>query len=139
MEQFLTRHRIAVALAALGVVALGLLTRSALVPRGSLAGQYGGDTLWATLVYLLGRWLWPRTPVARAAAGAAALAAAVELSQLYHAPWIDAVRETTLGHLVLGQGFLWSDMACYAAGVALGACAELGVRRAYRRFFLSLG
>jgi len=129
MKQFLTRHRIAVALAALGVVALGLLTRSALVPRDSLVGMYGGDTLWATLVYLLGRWLWPRAPVARAATGAAALAAAVELSQLYHAPWIDTVRQTAPGHLVLGQGFVWSDLACYAAGVALGACAELGARR----------
>lgn len=132
MAALLTRHRIALALAALGVVALGLLTRSALVPRDSLVGMYGGDTLWATLVYLLGRWLWPHAPVARVAEGAAALSAAVELSQLYHAPWIDAVRQTALGHLVLGQGFLWSDMACYAVGVALGACAELGLRRLAR-------
>ena len=44
------------------------------------------------------------------------LSIAVELSQLYHAPWIDSIRQTTLGGLILGFGFLWSDLACYAVG-----------------------
>ena len=48
------------------------------------------------------------------------------MSQLYHAPWIDAIRDTLPGALVLGYGFLWSDLACYAAGVALGAGVEAG-------------
>ncbi len=45
------------------------------------------------------------------------LTVTVELSQLYHAPWIDSIRQTTLGGLILGFGFLWSDLACYALGV----------------------
>ena len=44
----------------------------------------------------------------------------IEVSQLYHAPWIDSIRATTLGGLVLGFGFLWSDIACYTVGVTLG-------------------
>jgi len=43
----------------------------------------------------------------------------VEVSQLYRALWIDAVRGTTLGALVLGQGFLWSNFVCYVAGVGV--------------------
>jgi hypothetical protein len=57
------------------------------------------------------------------------LAASVEVSQLYHAPWIDAIRQTRLGGWVLGFGFLWSDLACYAVGIATGAVAELGLSR----------
>ena len=40
-------------------------------------------------------------------------------------PWIDSIRHTTLGGLVLGFGFLWSDLACYAAGVGLGVTIEM--------------
>ena len=47
------------------------------------------------------------------------------MSQLYHAPWIDSIRHTTLGGLILGYGFLWSDLACYAVGVGLGVVIEI--------------
>ena len=60
------------------------------------------------------------------------LSFAVEFSQLYQAGWINAVRETHLGALVLGRGFLWSDLACYTAGVGAGWLAEL-VAAAARR------
>jgi hypothetical protein len=53
------------------------------------------------------------------------LSVGVELSQLYHAPWIDSIRQTTLGGLILGFGFLWTDLACYAFGVGLGVLLEL--------------
>ena len=53
-----------------------------------------------------------------------AFSVAIELSQLYHAPWIDSIRQTTLGGLILGFGFLWSDLACYAAGVGVGIILE---------------
>ena len=57
------------------------------------------------------------------------LAFAVEVSQLYHAPWIDGIRNTTLGGLVLGFGFLWSDLVCYLVGIAAGALMELTMQR----------
>jgi hypothetical protein len=47
---------------------------------------------------------------------ALALSVAVELSHLCHAPWIDSIRHTTLGGLLLGIGYFWSDVACYALG-----------------------
>ncbi len=53
-----------------------------------------------------------------------AFAVAIDLSQLYHAPWIDSIRQTTIGGLILGFGFLWSDLACYALGVGLGVAIE---------------
>ena len=53
-----------------------------------------------------------------------AFSVAIELSQLYHAHWIDSIRHTTLGGLILGFGFLWSDLACYAVGVGIGVIVE---------------
>lgn len=42
-----------------------------------------------------------------------------ELLQLYHAPWIESVRQTRIGGLALGFGFLWSDILCYAVGTLI--------------------
>ncbi len=55
---------------------------------------------------------------------ALAISLAVELSQLYQADWLNEVRRTTLGHLVLGSGFHPQDLAAYAFGVAAGGLAE---------------
>ena len=90
-------------------------------------GAYAGDVLWAAMVYLLIAAAWPRASPRRAAAGAAIFSLAIELSQLYHARWIDAVRQTRMGGLVLGFGFLWSDLACYAVGIALAAALDYGL------------
>ena len=86
---------------------------------------YAGDTLWALAAFLGIGLLLPRASTRTIALLAMAFSVAVELSQLYHAPWIDSIRQTTLGGLILGFGFLWSDLACYAVGVGLGAAIEI--------------
>lgn len=94
---------------------------------------YAGDTLWATAAFLVLGLALPRASTVLVAALAMTVSVLVELSQLYHAPWIDAIRRTSLGGLVLGFGFVWSDLACYAMGVGLGAGVESGVRRLWGR------
>ncbi len=39
----------------------------------------------------------------------------VEISQPYHARWIDSIRQTSLGGLILDVVFVWSDRAWAAA------------------------
>ncbi|MCY7330065.1 MAG: DUF2809 domain-containing protein [Saprospiraceae bacterium] len=41
------------------------------------------------------------------------------MGQLYHAPWMDGLRVTRLGGLILGFGCLWSDLGCYTLGAFL--------------------
>ena len=53
----------------------------------------------------------------------------IETSQLFHTPWLDALRANRFAALVLGQGFLWSDLLCYAVGIALGVVMERLARR----------
>ena len=48
----------------------------------------------------------------------------IELSQLYHSAWLDQIRHTRAGGLILGYGFLWSDLLCYGIGVAVGSILE---------------
>jgi hypothetical protein len=111
-------------LAALAVIALGLASRHwpALFP--AVFGKYPGDALWALMVfYLLGA-LMPRLSTARLGAYALAISFIDEFSQLYQAPWIDAIRATTPGHLVLGSAFGWGDLGAYVVGVAAGVTAD---------------
>lgn len=93
-----------------------------------------GDVLWATLVFVLVGFVRPAWSTARVAAVALAVAFAVEASQAVHLPWLDAVRGTVLGRLVLGTSFYAPDLLAYAVGVMLGALVEIGLMpRAQRR------
>ena len=85
---------------------------------------YAGDTLWALVAFLGIGLIPPRVSTWRVAALAMSLSVMIEVGQLYHAPWIDLIRGTTLSALVLGHGFLWSDLACYVAGIVLGILVE---------------
>ncbi|MDX8376640.1 MAG: DUF2809 domain-containing protein [Mariprofundales bacterium] len=49
----------------------------------------------------------------------------IEFSQLYHAPWIDQIRSTMIGGLILGFGFKISDLVCYTIGITLGVNISL--------------
>lgn len=123
------RSRILCLLLAFAAIALGLATRRFPNAFPGFVAAYAGDALWATLVFLLMAIIWPAGSTRRLAVAAAIVSLAVELGQLYHAPWIDAVLQTRMGGLVLGHGFLWSDLPCYAAGIVLAAALDLALAR----------
>jgi hypothetical protein len=114
---------IQLALIAMAAV-LGLGSRRYAHALPGFIALYAGDTSWALAAFLGMGLLLPRASTRTIALLAMSLSIAVELSQLYHAPWIDSIRQTTLGGLILGFGFLWSDLACYAAGVGLGVILD---------------
>lgn len=119
-----SRHRPVYALATVAVVALGLASRRFPGLFPAFLGKYPGDALWALMVFLGLACIFPRWPTGRLAATALAISWAIELSQLYHAPFLDDIRRTTLGHLVLGSSFSWPDLVAYAAGIAVAVLAE---------------
>jgi hypothetical protein len=90
---------------------------------------YAGDTLWALMAFLTVAFIALRQPSLRVAHAALGLSYLVEISQLYHAPWIDTLRHTHQ-RLLLGYRLLWSDLVCYAVGVGLGLLLEeIALRR----------
>lgn len=104
----------------------GLVSRSS---RGRILPEfvrdYAGDTLWALMVFLILGFLFPRVRTVVLAAAALAISFSVEFSQIYQADWINQIRVTRIGGLVLGRGWVLTDLICYTVGVAIGAVGEL--------------
>lgn len=97
-------------------IVVGLLSRKV---AGLPAGI--GDALWAVVIYL--GWRLLALPPRWSAGLALLVSYLVEFSQLLTWPWLVAFRATLIGHLLLGQGFLWSDLLAYTLGVlAAVAC-----------------
>lgn len=99
-------------------IVLGLSSRKIAAYLPDFINLGLGDTLWAMMVYLLLASVFCRWSIARTALISLAFCYLIEVLQLYHATWIDSIRATRLGGLVLGFGFLWSDMLAYTLGVA---------------------
>lgn len=112
------------ALLAPAVIAMGLLWRSGLIPLPASLSNHGGDALWALMVFVGFGFLFPQASTRTTALLALAFSWSVEFSQLHHAPWIDALRATLPGRLVLGNTFHGIDLFAYALGIASGAWAE---------------
>ena len=110
-------------------VTAGLLSRRFPAYQPVLIARYSGDALWAAMVFFGLALIYRRARTVTLSAAAVAIAWAVELSQLYHARWIDTIRATRTGSLVLGQGFLWSDLVMYVVGVGLAAIIDRALHR----------
>ena len=103
---------------------MGLASRRYSMNLPVFLAEYAGDTLWGLMVFLAVSVVVPCARVSHRAGIAIAFAFAVEFSQLYHAFWIDTLRSTTLGGLILGYGFVWTDFVCYATGISIGAVVD---------------
>ncbi|MDO9212332.1 MAG: DUF2809 domain-containing protein [Methylococcales bacterium] len=123
------RNRTLYALLMLLVIGLGLGSRHYATHLPLFIASYAGDTLWALEVFLTTGFLFPTYPTKKIAVIALAFAFFIEFSQLYHAPWLDDIRHNRLAGLILGYGFLWSDLLCYSVGIAVGAGVELKTRQ----------
>ena len=79
-----------------------------------------GDILWGLMVYFIVRFLFINQSIKWVTIASLLFCYAIEFSQLYQAPWINNIRHTVIGGLVLGETFVWSDLLCYAVGIGIG-------------------
>ncbi|MBL8959162.1 MAG: DUF2809 domain-containing protein [Gemmatimonadetes bacterium] len=114
------------------IMAAGLASRRWPAVLPGVVAAYAGDVLWSVMVYVLAALVWPTLPPRVIALRALAIAWTVELSQAVHLPWLDALRRHRIGALVLGQGFLWSDLLCYTGGIAVAFLLDRGWQRRAR-------
>ena len=127
----MTRRRRLVVLAL--VIAAGLAVRM-LGPQAGLPFwfvKYAGSILWGAMVYLLVALAAGKKPRPVVVSAAFAIAVAVELFRLFHAPGLDAFRLTLAGALLLGRVFSVWNIAAYAVGILGAAILD---RPAARRF-----
>lgn len=108
---------------------LGLLSRWKTLNLPQFVGEYVGDVLWALMVYWLFCLIFRRVGIKKIVGFAVSFSFGIELLQLYQEPWIQAIRHTTLGALVLGFGFKWEDLVCYSVGIGIGVLIEFFLLR----------
>jgi hypothetical protein len=85
---------------------------------------YFGDYLWAMLMFFICALILRNMSTFKVVAAALLFAYAIEISQLFHPNWLEYLRSIKLFALVLGYGFLWSDIAAYTLGIFTGALVE---------------
>src|SRR5258707_11417069 len=106
----------------ISIIACGLALRAIGFQLGlpAFVVKYGGSLLWGTMVFFLVAMVASGRSRRNIALIALAIAVAVELFRLVHAPWLDAFRLTTAGALLLGRIFSVWNMLAYAVGISLG-------------------
>lgn len=123
------RNRVVYALFTIVVIILGLSSRKFAFALPHLLNDYLGDALWALMIFTGFGFLFPKIESKKLVFISLIFCYGIEMSQLYHAEWIDSIRATTLGGLVLGYGFLWSDLVAYTIGVGVGVLCEVIFRK----------
>jgi len=101
-------------------ILLGLLSRQI-----SVVPLFMGDVLWAIMMFFIVRFIFIDVEIKSVGLTSLAICYMVELGQLYQAEWINSIRRTLPGRLILGQGFLWSDMIAYTVGIIVVTCVVL--------------
>ncbi|RYZ55727.1 MAG: DUF2809 domain-containing protein [Sphingobacteriales bacterium] len=125
MDKNYNRNRITYGLLASVVIGIGLTVRKMAPWMPDWINFWIGDAIWAVMIYLMLAFLLPGWRPLKLALFALLCCFAVECSQLYQAAWINAIRSTRFGALVLGHGFLFSDLLAYTAGITIVTITEV--------------
>jgi hypothetical protein len=122
----LTRNRFWLVPGLIAVIALGLASRKyPLFP--AFLGKYPGDAFWAMMVYFALTVIKPNARVLMVGIVSLAISCLDEFSQMYQVQWLNSIRSTTIGHLILGTMFSWNDILAYLVGIAIAICIDLVV------------
>jgi len=78
-----------------------------------------GDILYAAMFFFILRTILMNSSRLVLSLMALLFCYAVEFSNFIDVSWLNDFRETTLGKLSLGSGFLWSDLWAYFVGIVL--------------------
>ena len=78
-----------------------------------------GDALWAMMVFCFWRIILVKSKLRTVAIVSLTHSFIVEFSQLLRWPWLVSFRDTFVGHMMLGQGFLWTDLVAYVIGIII--------------------
>lgn len=108
------------------VIILGILSR-----KISDIPLFIGDVLYAVLIYFGLRFLFFHLKTHKTFLLSLLFCFSIETLQLAQMDWLIGLRKTTLGHYILGQGFLWLDLLCYIIGGLLAYIID--------KLFLSTG
>ena len=105
-------------------IIISLIGIAVLIPLGLISRHINclpnevGDALWAMMIFCIWRIILHRKPLTTVAVVSLINSYLVEFSQLITWSFLVEFRKTFLGHVMLGQGFLWVDLVAYTIGIA---------------------
>ncbi len=109
-------HRLKSLLVLILLIPLGLGTKSYRGFLGHFIRASGGGFFYTVFLFFCLRLLFPRQSRRNAALSATLASIAVECLQLWQPPFLQAIRQTTGGALLLGSSFSWVDWPPYLLG-----------------------
>ncbi len=104
-------------------VIISLIGIAVLIPLGLYSRQFNsipnetGDALWAMMVFCIWRIILHKKEPTTIAIVSLISSYLVEFSQLITWSFLVEFRKTFIGHIMLGQGFLWIDLLAYTIGI----------------------
>lgn len=101
----------------------------ALYVRDAFIRPYGGDILVTLLICCALRVIWPQRFRLPIAGGVLVFAVLVEVGQYFGLVYLLGLGHIEFFRIIIGTGFSWWDMLCYAAGCLLFVGADIGIRR----------
>lgn len=116
------------------VIILGISSRTFSDVLPLFVSRHFGDALWASMVYFGCRILFLKQRLFMSVVLSLVFSYSIEFSQLYQADWINSLRSTLLGALILGKGFLSIDLIRYVIGIV---CSWVIDRYAISRVILN--
>ncbi|WP_270647593.1 DUF2809 domain-containing protein [Paeniclostridium hominis] len=118
------KNRISYFIITIIIMFMGLLSRKFMFIFPRNIAPFIGDMLWAMMVYFGFRFLFPKLNITKSLVLAFLFSFSIEISQLYQAQWINNIRNTIIGGLILGHGFLFEDLISYIIGIILGCAVD---------------
>jgi hypothetical protein len=89
-----------------------------------------GDGLYALMIYFGFCFLFPIKNRIHILLMSLLFCFTIEFAQLIKWNWLKNIRSTTLGHYILGEGFLWLDLLCYFLGVNIAYLIDKKILKA---------
>ncbi|AIQ17660.1 hypothetical protein H70357_14075 [Paenibacillus sp. FSL H7-0357] len=123
------REKFAYSIAMLLMMVLGFGSRAFADQLPLFISRHFGDALWAAMIYFAFRVLLTRQQRWISVVLSFGFSFGIEFSQLYQEVWINELRATLLGGLILGKGFLLIDLIRYSAGILFSYVGDLWFRK----------
>ncbi len=102
------------------LVPIGFFTKFYSGPAQELIGNSIGGLLYEIFWCLVVFFLFPEMNRVGIALGVLIVTCLLEFMQLWHPPFLEALRENFIGRTVLGNSFNWMDFPYYITGSTLG-------------------
>ncbi len=112
-------YRISLLLTIVLIIPLGYFVRFSLLFPDWLSDVFG-SIAYQILCVAIVQFCFPKLSIVKTAIGVFLFACAIEFLQLWKPPFLQAIRATLPGRLVLGNTFMGSDFPPYLLGAMIG-------------------